>query len=104
MVVALFYFVHCWIGRSHSPCKKGVRMNVDIQKIVYIRDGRQCIRCTKHVDFHQAYFDRIRNDPFPGYDSLDNIVTLCETCYLLRNIAWEDVPFFQTYLAIKYAK
>jgi hypothetical protein len=78
-------------------------MNLEEQRKVYLRDSRQCIRCSKNLAFEEVFLDRIRTDPFPGYNLIKNHVTLCETCYYLRNIAWEEVPFFKTYLAIKYA-
>ena len=54
-----------------------------LRKIVWSRDGRKCVRCSKPQKLTECHIDHIQSGK-RGTNKLKNLRTLCERCHVLR--------------------
>lgn len=55
----------------------------ELRRIVWERDGRQCVRCHTPQALDECHVDHIRSGKNAN-NSLGNLRTLCRRCHVLR--------------------
>jgi len=52
----------------------------ELRKIVFARDGYQCVKCGNELSLHCHHIDPVANNPIESAD-VDNCITLCKECH-----------------------